>query len=296
MRSFDDQTATIDEPNDARMNFRTKTRIKNAIHRAAVLSGVDDSAFTINAAYRAALETIAAHERTALAPERSGGLLRGTGCAARAHAGPDGCRPALSQPVFDAVSETHFVIEPLDVTRHDRAGFSCGVAAVDNFLHRTANKLSKADQMRVFVMTPDGRTIAGFYAINSHAVDYRDLPAALTRQRPNHGSIPAAFISMIGRDRRFHGQGLGGDLWSIACCAWRASRRNRARRRASRCARLRRPGPHAAPRQSLSRFRLPAPALPAATPVPADRHGAEASGSVSRSGPIRPARRLPPSP
>ncbi len=120
------------------------------------------------------------------------------------------------------MSETHFVIEPLDVTRHDRAGFSCGVAAVDNFLHRTANKLSKADQMRVFVMTPDGRTIAGFYAINSHAVDYRDLPAALTRQRPNHGSIPAAFISMIGRDRRFHGQGLGGDL--LVDCLLRLAR------------------------------------------------------------------------
>lgn len=69
MRSFEDAAAAIDEPNDARMNFRTKTRIKNAIHRAAVLSGVDDSAFTINAAYRAALETIAAHERTHLSPD-----------------------------------------------------------------------------------------------------------------------------------------------------------------------------------------------------------------------------------
>lgn len=105
-----------------------------------------------------------------------------------------------------------FIIEPLDVTRHDRAGFSCGVVQVDNFLQRTANKLSKADHLRVFVMTPGGATIAGFYAINSHAIDYRDLPAALTRNRPGHGSIPAAYISMIGRDRRFHGEGLGSDL------------------------------------------------------------------------------------
>ncbi|KJF67627.1 type II toxin-antitoxin system TacA family antitoxin [Rhizobium nepotum] len=68
MLTFKDVTAEIDEPNTARMNFRTKERIKNAIHRAAALSGVDDSAFTINAAYQSAIETIAAHETTTLKP------------------------------------------------------------------------------------------------------------------------------------------------------------------------------------------------------------------------------------
>jgi uncharacterized protein (DUF1778 family) len=65
---FEDLTTEIDEPNDARMNFRTKERIKKAIHRAAVLSGVDDSAFVINAAYQSAMATIAAHEITVLQP------------------------------------------------------------------------------------------------------------------------------------------------------------------------------------------------------------------------------------
>ena len=50
------------------MNFRTKPRIKQAIQQAAALSGVDDSVFTMNAAYRSAMETIAAHERTSLQP------------------------------------------------------------------------------------------------------------------------------------------------------------------------------------------------------------------------------------
>ena len=68
MLAFKDMTAEIDEPNDARMNFRTKARIKTAIQRAAALSGVDDTAFTINAAYQSALATIAAHERTLLQP------------------------------------------------------------------------------------------------------------------------------------------------------------------------------------------------------------------------------------
>ncbi|QKK33138.1 DUF1778 domain-containing protein (plasmid) [Rhizobium indicum] len=68
MFAFKDMTAEIDEPNDARMGFRTKARIKTAIQRAAALSGVDDSAFTINAAYQSAMMTIAVHERTLLQP------------------------------------------------------------------------------------------------------------------------------------------------------------------------------------------------------------------------------------
>jgi uncharacterized protein (DUF1778 family) len=68
MLGFNDTTRAISERNEARMNFRTKPRIKSAIQQAAALSGVDDSVFTRNAAYQAALATIAAHERTMLQP------------------------------------------------------------------------------------------------------------------------------------------------------------------------------------------------------------------------------------
>ncbi|MGF7146460.1 uncharacterized protein (DUF1778 family) [Sphingomonas zeicaulis] len=68
MFPFHDRASEVDERSTERMNFRTKPRIKEAIQRAAALSGVDDSVFTMNAAYRSALETIAAHERTVLQP------------------------------------------------------------------------------------------------------------------------------------------------------------------------------------------------------------------------------------
>lgn len=103
-------------------------------------------------------------------------------------------------------------IEPFDPERHDRAAFTCGVEQVDNFFKRTANKLAGADNLRVFVMTtPDGDVI-GFYALNAHSVDYVELPAKFARTRPGHGSIPAAYISMIGVDIRHQGHGYGGDL------------------------------------------------------------------------------------
>lgn len=68
MLGFKDATEEIDERGSARMNFRVKPRIKQAIQRAAALAGVDDSVFTMSAAYKVALETIEAHERTALTP------------------------------------------------------------------------------------------------------------------------------------------------------------------------------------------------------------------------------------
>ena len=112
---------------------------------------------------------------------------------------------AASQPVA-------FTIEPFDPSKHDRAAFSCGVEQVDNYFQKTANKLAKADNVRLYVMVdPDG-TVIGFYALNAHAVQFTDLPATFARTRPSHGNIPAAYISMIGRDRKFSGAGFGGDL------------------------------------------------------------------------------------
>lgn len=68
MLAFKDQISAVDERSSERMNFRTKPHIKQTIQRAAALAGVDDSVFTMNAAYQSARETIEAHERTVLSP------------------------------------------------------------------------------------------------------------------------------------------------------------------------------------------------------------------------------------
>jgi ribosomal protein S18 acetylase RimI-like enzyme len=104
------------------------------------------------------------------------------------------------------------IIEAFDPSRHSRDGFSCGVPAVDNFFKKTANKLAKADNLRLYVMTTSSDDLIGFSALNVHSVNYNDLPASYARTRPSHGNIPAAFISMIGVDSRYAGKGYGGDL------------------------------------------------------------------------------------
>lgn len=119
-------------------------------------------------------------------------------------------------------SRTIFVIEAFDPSKHSREQFSCGVEQVDNFFKRTANKLMKAGNTSVFVMISSKGDVMGFYAMNAHAIHYQDLPAKFKRAAPRHGSIPAVYISMIGRDNRFCGLKIGEDLLVDALC--RASR------------------------------------------------------------------------
>ena len=108
------------------------------------------------------------------------------------------------------------VIEPFDSSRHKRKGFSCGVEGIDNYFHKTANKFAKAGLIRFYVMAePDGTAI-GFHTVNAHSVAYADLPSGSVRTQPNHGNIPAAYISMIGRDLSHRGKGYGGDLLADA--------------------------------------------------------------------------------
>lgn len=69
MLAFEDGTAAVDEPKSARLEARTQPSVKDAINRAAALSGVEVSSFVVSAAYKAALTTIEAHKITALESE-----------------------------------------------------------------------------------------------------------------------------------------------------------------------------------------------------------------------------------
>jgi len=72
------EDANIDreEKAPARMSFRARPHVAFVIRQAAALEGVGDTAFVMSAAYDAALETIARHERTFLQQEDHDAFLR----------------------------------------------------------------------------------------------------------------------------------------------------------------------------------------------------------------------------
>lgn len=111
-----------------------------------------------------------------------------------------------------------FKIQPFDPKSHDRTAFSCGVPQIDNYLKLTAKKGSKADIVRVWVVVDASNKIVGFYGINMHAIDVKDMPPAYHAKVGKHGFLPAAFIAMIGVDQTRQANGIGSALVADAVC------------------------------------------------------------------------------
>ena len=98
-------------------------------------------------------------------------------------------------------------IEPLG--KHDRAAFSCGVAALDDWFRLRAGQDEKRNVARVFVAIDDQRGIVGFYSLSSFTLAIIDLPSENANRLPRYDVIPAALIGRLARDERVRGEGVG---------------------------------------------------------------------------------------
>jgi GNAT superfamily N-acetyltransferase len=98
-------------------------------------------------------------------------------------------------------------IEPLG--KHDRAGFSCGVASLDDWFRLRAGQDEKRNVARVFVAIDDQRGIVGFYSLSSFTLAIADLPPVHAKRLPRYDAIPAALIGRLARDKKVRGEGVG---------------------------------------------------------------------------------------
>jgi GNAT superfamily N-acetyltransferase len=105
-------------------------------------------------------------------------------------------------------------IEPLG--KHDRAAFSCGVTALDDWFRRRASQDEKRNVARVFVAIDDQLGIVGFYSLNSFTLAIADLPPEQAKRLPRYDVIPAALIGRLARDERVRGKGVGDVLLADA--------------------------------------------------------------------------------
>jgi ribosomal protein S18 acetylase RimI-like enzyme len=104
--------------------------------------------------------------------------------------------------------EPHFVIEPLGA-KHDRAAFSCGNQRLDSYLQKQAGQDLKKGAAVPFVITPDHKTIAGFYTLSQYAVDLGELPEDISKKMPKYPMVSATLLGRLAVSERFRGQGLG---------------------------------------------------------------------------------------
>jgi predicted GNAT family N-acyltransferase len=107
--------------------------------------------------------------------------------------------------------EPHFAIEPLGA-RHDRTAFSCGNQHLDSYLQKQAGQDLKKRAAVPFVITPEHKTIAGFYTLSQNAVDLGELPEEISKKMPRYPLVSATLLGRLAVSERFRGQGLGETL------------------------------------------------------------------------------------
>jgi len=105
----------------------------------------------------------------------------------------------------------HFKSEPLG-SKHNRAAFSCGDADLDAYLKTQANQERKKNLCAVFVLTPDKKTITGFYTLSQYSVDIEEIPEAISHKLTRYKQVPATLIGRLARSIDYRGKGVGEKL------------------------------------------------------------------------------------
>jgi predicted GNAT family N-acyltransferase len=105
-------------------------------------------------------------------------------------------------------NEAEFRIEPLG-RLHDRAAFSSLVPALDRYLHTQARQDAEKNLAVVFILTSDGKTVAGYYTLSQYSVRMDTIPAEIAGKPTKYPEIPATSIGRLAVAAAFRGQGLG---------------------------------------------------------------------------------------
>ena len=100
---------------------------------------------------------------------------------------------------------------------HDRSGFDCGDADMNQFLARYARQSHEQNATKTYCAIEAARPgrILGFYSIAPSAVAHAAVPARMTKGLARH-DVPGFLLARIATDRLVAGQGLGGQLLAAA--------------------------------------------------------------------------------
>ena len=105
-----------------------------------------------------------------------------------------------------------FAVERLN-TKHDRAGFSCGVEALDRYFRDQAGQDVRRRAAACFVAREIASgEIAGYYTLSAASIPLASVPAPLAKKLPRYPHVPAARIGRLAVAHAYRGRNLGGAL------------------------------------------------------------------------------------
>jgi GNAT superfamily N-acetyltransferase len=107
------------------------------------------------------------------------------------------------------MTESPWTIEPFDKQRHERAGFDCGNASLNDWLATKVSQFEKKDLARTYVLVEQGQSvIRGYYALSNHTVVYEALPKEQAKGMP-YIDMPVVLLGRLAIDRSLQGKRLG---------------------------------------------------------------------------------------
>jgi len=92
---------------------------------------------------------------------------------------------------------------------HDRAAFSCGIEALDNYIKKQASQDVKKKAAVLYVATTDGKTILGYYTLSQYSVQLDQIPIEISRKFPKYPVVPATLLGRLARTISAKGHGVG---------------------------------------------------------------------------------------
>jgi GNAT superfamily N-acetyltransferase len=110
-----------------------------------------------------------------------------------------------------------FEEQPLEPARHHREAFTCGVPALDDYLHRLAVQQSKKGlaAVRVLVDSEVPQTIAGFYTLSAAHIEVAQLNEKAQQKLPRY-PVPCFLMGRFAVAAPYQSQGVGKLLMGCA--------------------------------------------------------------------------------
>jgi len=111
----------------------------------------------------------------------------------------------------------NYQITPLDKTRHNRAVFDCGEAALNRYLATQAAKDMQRRASGCWVLSAQDAPseVLGYYTLSPEAIDAIDLPElpkTISKKLPGYRRFGAALLGRLAVSKNHQGKGLGEHL------------------------------------------------------------------------------------
>lgn len=112
--------------------------------------------------------------------------------------------------VTNSAFEVHFAVEELEASRHDRAGFDCGVEPLNRYLKTLAGQHRVKGIATIFVLihAEQPSRMLGYYSLSAASLNFERLTEADRKGLPAY-PVPAVRIGRLATSVSVRRQGLG---------------------------------------------------------------------------------------